>query len=434
MPQNRFSRRSLRDRQLGILLFAVVAFGLITANATMTAQTTPAPQDPTAFLKWSMSHYQALGSFQAQCAWSMDPGATATRTIVYSKPNQYKVVSDNHRGFVMTAVCDGQKAVEYTNQAGMGAQSYPAPISLATVKTMEMQHPMFCGTLLYLFFGGPTQLTKLVNTSKSPLRFGPAVTLNGQSCKTVRLYATGTYGTMEVAISTQDGLVRRIRYGNEPLLAMVRSATAQQPTQKAKPGQKKTPSQVPAQLETTELYTNIQVGTPIAATVFDTKLPQGTQATQMPGGNQSDDSKPPVPLGQPAPNFEVTALSGKKVKLSDFRGKVVMLDFWATWCPPCRKSLPETQKIEHRFVDKGLIVMAISDEDAPTVKPFLNHNHYTFSTYLDPKDQANKAFNIQAIPTVAIVDRGGHLVTYLVGLQDSGTILSELHKAGLQTQ
>src|SRR5271156_5222659 len=85
--------------------------------------------------------------------------------------------------------------------------------------------------------------------------------------------------------------------------------------------------------------------------------------------------------GKTAPDFSLKTLDGKDVKLSDQKGSVVMVDFWATWCPPCRASLPHVQKVsaDAALAQKGLKVFAVNDkEDADTVKKFLTDNKYTF--------------------------------------------------------
>jgi peroxiredoxin len=432
---------------------ALLAGAVIALAALPGASKAQAPGTPTAFLKWSMGRYKALTSFQAECQWSVAYGGPPSgpgrvRTIQYAAPNRYKIVSDNKAGdnkagdFVQTSVSNGKQTVEYSSIADLGAQTYPAPTSLAAAKTMQMMHPMFCGTLLYQFFGGPDNYAALVDAGKGLVRFGPDIALDGVRCKMLRFYAAGPYyGHTEAAIGVRDGLVRRIRYDSEPLMKMMQSGEMKQLMQQAMndpkvkeklKGQDPTKLKMPATSQTTELYTHLLVNKPIPASAFDTKLPEGVQATQMPGG--SDEQKPPVALGQMAPDFEITSLDGKTAKLSDFRGKVVLLDFWATWCPPCRKSLPETQKLHQQYGEKGLAVLAISDEDSRTVTPFLKENRYTFPTYLDAKSVAGTAYNVSAIPTVAVIDRGGHLASYFVGLQEPETILAALQKAGLETK
>jgi len=406
----------------------VAASALLMQSGIVARAQDKAPADPTEFLKWSMTHYAALSSFQADCDWSDSfsgsPKMTARRTLVIAMPNRYKVVcqqTGSPLAVRMTSVSDGKTAVEYSDKVEMGAMQNPVPASIGTAKSMMMQHPMFCGTPLYLFFSGPAKLAELADTKKQPIAFGPDVTIDGHSYKTVTFYATGNYGKTEAAIGTEDGLVHRIRYGSEPLLAMI-----------ADSGLGKQAGNVKITSDSEEDYTNIVVNSTVPDTAFDTTLPKGTKRVDPAAMGQDQPPKPPVPLGKTAPDFTVKTLAGEKRSLTDYRGKVVLIDFWATWCPPCRKGLPETQALAKAYGDRGLAVLAISDEDAKTVSPFIKTNHYSFPAYLDAGSRVSRAYHIAAIPTVVIIDKTGHLVAYMVGLQDPATIEAELKKAGLK--
>jgi len=365
-----------------------------------------------------MDKHKALKSYRAKCAWNMNfPGSPSgpgsVRKIVYTSPNKFKIVSTMGNGFVQCAVSDGVHLTDVSNQKELGAMKYGAPSSISTAGSMYMQHPMFCGSLLYQFFGGRDHFGNLVQASKGSVKFGKALTLDGHPCKLVSFYATGNYGHMDVAIATDDGLVRRISYDSEPLMKMV---AGQLPK-----GQKGTQS-------STESYSKIQVNQTVNASEFTTAIPKGTKTMEM---GRSAENTPPVPIGKPAPDFEVASLAGKPVRLSSLKGKVVLLDFWATWCPPCRKGLPETLKFHKELAGKGLSVLAISDEKKGTVEEFVKKNHPGLPTYLDNGGKLNKAYKIEAIPTVAIIDKSGRLSSWFVGLQSSDTIRAALKKAGL---
>jgi len=121
--------------------------------------------------------------------------------------------------------------------------------------------------------------------------------------------------------------------------------------------------------------------------------------------------------GKAAPDFSLTTLDGKPVKLSDMKGKVVVLDFWATWCPPCRKSLPHLQKVsaDKELADKGLVVWAVNArEDKEKVQKYLDDNKLTFTVPMDPGKTLTD-YKVQGIPTTVIVGRDGNVKNVFVG-------------------
>ena len=147
--------------------------------------------------------------------------------------------------------------------------------------------------------------------------------------------------------------------------------------------------------------------------------------------HQDDQAQPPVPRGKPAPDITVKGLDGKAVKLSSLRGKPVFLDFWATWCPPCRASLPHTQKLA-KLNGKKITVLAISNEDAATIKSFMKENKYSYPAYRDSDNSAGMKYKVQGIPTFVVIDSKGNLVDYLVGYGGDGPLDSALAKVGIK--
>ncbi len=130
--------------------------------------------------------------------------------------------------------------------------------------------------------------------------------------------------------------------------------------------------------------------------------------------------------------FTVTDLKGKQWDRAGLKGKVVLLNFWATWCPPCRKEMPDLDALQKRFASKGLVVLAISDEEAEKVKGFLADKPYTFAVALDPGRKANDAFRVQGIPKSFVFDREGRLVAQSIDMRTQEQFLAMLAKAGLQ--
>ena len=122
--------------------------------------------------------------------------------------------------------------------------------------------------------------------------------------------------------------------------------------------------------------------------------------------------------GQPAPDFALKTLDGKDVKLSDMKGKVTVIDFWATWCPPCRKSLPHIQKIatDGELAKKGLYVWAVNAQETnEKAEPFMKENKYTFTVPMDRGGAAMNSYRVTGIPTTVVVGRDGIIKEVFVG-------------------
>jgi peroxiredoxin len=131
-------------------------------------------------------------------------------------------------------------------------------------------------------------------------------------------------------------------------------------------------------------------------------------------------------------DFTLTDLHGARHTLKDLRGKVVLVNFWATWCPPCRKELPDLETLYTRFKDQGLVILAISDEDAAKVKPFIAARDIHFPILLDPGRRVNELFQIEGIPKSFVYDRGGKLVAQSIDMRTMRQFLEMLGRAGLQ--
>jgi len=115
-------------------------------------------------------------------------------------------------------------------------------------------------------------------------------------------------------------------------------------------------------------------------------------------------------IGMEAPDFTLPDPSGKPVHLRDLRGKVVMVDFWATWCGPCRALMPHIQKIHEQLAAKGLMILGLDvGEDAATVATFAKEQSYTFRLLLDAEPQVTSRYFVTALPTTFVIDRAGRI-------------------------
>jgi peroxiredoxin/outer membrane lipoprotein-sorting protein len=136
---------------------------------------------------------------------------------------------------------------------------------------------------------------------------------------------------------------------------------------------------------------------------------------------------------QKAEDFTLRDLAGKPVQLSSLKGKVVLLDFWATWCGPCRIEMPNIQKLHRELKARGLVVLGINEgEDAAKVRPFLKKYAYDFRILLDRQQTVGRLYKVTGIPTMFIIDRTGTISAHFVGLRDERTLREALAKAGVK--
>ena len=125
--------------------------------------------------------------------------------------------------------------------------------------------------------------------------------------------------------------------------------------------------------------------------------------------------KPVNLVGQDAYNFVLSDLNGKSFNLEKLRGKVVVIDFWASWCGPCRETMPHVEKLHKEFKDKGLVVLGINDEDIDDAKRFVQKNGYTFPTLIDVESVVSEKYGVASIPQTLIIDRDGKIFAHFYG-------------------
>ncbi len=133
-----------------------------------------------------------------------------------------------------------------------------------------------------------------------------------------------------------------------------------------------------------------------------------------------------------AADFTLTDIQGKSWTLSSLHGKVVWVNFWATWCPPCKKEMPDLETVYQRFKDRGLVILAISNEKTPVVSKFIADKGYDFPVLLDSDGSVNKLYSIQGIPNSFLYDSNGSLVATAMDMRTMDQMLAMLAKAGLK--
>jgi peroxiredoxin len=149
-------------------------------------------------------------------------------------------------------------------------------------------------------------------------------------------------------------------------------------------------------------------------------------------GRQPVAANPPTNQGKPAPDFELQSLEGKAIKLSDFRGKAVVVNFWATWCEPCRLEMPWFVDLQKKYGPEGLQILGISeDEDAKPdeIGKFAKDLGVNYPVLLGKDSVAEDYGGIPFLPVTVFVDRNGKIVDKVFGLKGRSEIEDTIKKA-----
>ena len=152
----------------------------------------------------------------------------------------------------------------------------------------------------------------------------------------------------------------------------------------------------------------------------------------------------PVGVGMVAPDFTLSTVDGKSVHLSDYRGKVVMLNFWATWCKPCRQEMPSMEEMYHGFKNVAgarFNLIAVNENNIfyqGKIKPFLHKFGIDFTVPVDPLSKLDHLYKITGVPETFVIDQNGVVAEHVIGprdwrMKDSLTVVHSLLDSGPRT-
>jgi len=177
--------------------------------------------------------------------------------------------------------------------------------------------------------------------------------------------------------------------------------------------------------------TALRLDADLPDSMFTFNPPEGAKETEdwtLPGI-----AKPDL-IGKTAPQFQAKALDGSPIDLEALKGKVVLLDFWTTWCAACRKDLPALQKLSQEFHDQGLVVIGVDvAESKETSESFLKTTPITYPIVpIDDNSPLLTALSVNAFPTTVLIDRDGNIAAYEVGAQGDKPLRTALSSLGLK--
>jgi len=161
--------------------------------------------------------------------------------------------------------------------------------------------------------------------------------------------------------------------------------------------------------------------------VHTTLVAAGHATDDSAHGDQMEIIAPPVP----APELQLRGIDGKSYRLSDYRGQVVVVNFWSVWCAPCRREMPSLENAWQRLKSSQVVVLAVATQDEPeTVARFVQNQGLTFPVLLDPEGEVPQRWSFSGIPASFVLDRQGRIVYRAMGLRewDSREIIDRLNK------
>lgn len=297
------------------------------------------------------------------------------------------IVSTGAKTFVLQ-----NKINQYTEAAGVKARVALSELPAGIAKLLGDQN---CSLLLAVTDDAGKTLIDCADT----VRRTPDETINGKAFPALTLATKER--TARVLINPETHLVRRVTVDMKKALEASGAAGVNV-------------------AEVTTDYTIAAVDAPVTESFVwtpprDARLAQAG-ATELMAG---DDDAASTMVGKPAVDFTAPGMDDKPVKLSDFKGKVVVVDFWATWCPPCVAGLPHLDALQAKHKEGDFVVLAVNQqEDKPTVRKFMEAKKLTLQVLFDAQGDIAKKYGVTGIPQTVVIGKDGKVIKVTVGFSE----------------
>lgn len=184
----------------------------------------------------------------------------------------------------------------------------------------------------------------------------------------------------------------------------------------------------PVSVTETREWTEARVGPEPEGSLFVFQPPRGVKLVEV----LDTPFKPADWRGKAAADFTLKSLDGNDISLNGFRGKVVLVTFWASWCPPCRHELPMLANLESELSGRGLVVLGVNGERGNAALTFLQNHNLSLLTLSDSKHIVHKLYGVHSIPALLVVNREGTIVAHYHGGIPENAIRASLKQAGIQ--
>jgi thiol-disulfide isomerase/thioredoxin len=364
-------------------------------SAKVTDNSPPEDTKGAEIIKHSFEFYRRLKSFSFTLSINLkengvaNPKEKSLFEMSFARPNNCSIdlVEGTLGG---SAFSDGKTFFVYNKPANQYV-SLPAPAQIAQV----MESPA------YLSLDRGLLLLSLTHTLVAP---DPYATLTRKGSVKVTYIDTAKIDNIECDHLRMAHLDIWLRKSGDPWIQRV---TADIPSHRADTGEASTK-------KITLIYDYSKQSTgDVPEAKFAFTPPKGAEAVKLP--ERGSEAAHPL-TGKPAPNFTVDTLDGKKFELAKNKGHVVVLDFWATWCPPCRMGLPVVTAVTKSFQDKGVVFLAVNvRESAKQINDFFEKVKISPNVGLDKDGAVSSDYKAEGIPQTVIIDKSGTIAKIDVG-------------------